>query len=226
MVDRVLGIAGLLPPPPGATFVDVGCGTGISTRAFAAAGLRAIGVDPNASMLAEARAAGGGPEYREGEAAATGLPDRCADLVVAAQAFHWFEPGLVLAEFRRLLRPGGWAAVFWNVRRLETPFSRGYAEALHRFCPGWREVRKDEAALEELRARTEVADRVDLAFDHDDLLGREALLGRVRSASYVAHECTDRPGLEREIARLFEAHASGGSVPWTLRVVGSCFRLP
>ncbi len=225
VVDRILDLAGLAPPRPGALAVDLGCGTGISSRAFAARGLRVVGVDPNGTMLAEARAAGGGPEYREGEASATGLPDGCADLALAAQAFHWFDVGPTLAEVRRILRPGGRLAVFWNLRRRGLPFLDAYETLLGRYSREYDELARDRGALDRLRARAEVIDRVDLRHEHADLLDRESFLGRVRSASYVAHGVEDRAGFERDLGRLFEEHAREGRVEWALAVEGSCFRL-
>lgn len=225
IVDGILGLAGLLPPRPDALVVDLGCGTGISARAFAARGLRVIGVDPNSSMLAQARAAGGGPEYREGAAEATGLPAGRADLVIAAQAFHWFDRDRAAAEIRRLLRTGGRAAAFWNVRPAETPFLRDYEALLLRYCTAPGERVRDEEALAGLRALPGLRDRVDLHHERVEDLDRESCLGRVRSASYVAHGVDDREGFERDLGRLFDAHARGGRVPWALRTVGSCFRL-
>src|SRR5438128_10355687 len=64
--------------------VDVGCGTGISTRLFAARGIRVMGIEPNADMRRQAETeslASGAPRptYQEGRAEATGLPDASAD---------------------------------------------------------------------------------------------------------------------------------------------------
>src|SRR5215469_5985255 len=90
-----------------AVVVDVGSGTGISSRLFALRGLMVIGIEPNDDMRRQAEAepfAGTQPPtYRAGRAEATGLPDGIADLVLSAQAFHWFEPAPALAEFRRIL---------------------------------------------------------------------------------------------------------------------------
>src|SRR5262249_13452482 len=41
----------------GSLLVDVGCGTGISSRQFALRGVPVLGVDPNADMLRRAEAA-------------------------------------------------------------------------------------------------------------------------------------------------------------------------
>ena len=82
--------------------MDVGCGTGISSRLFAARGVPVIGVDPNDEMRGRAEAAASGdshprlaiaPVYRAGRAEATGLADGTAAAVLCAQSFHWFECG-------------------------------------------------------------------------------------------------------------------------------------
>src|SRR5438045_3467049 len=85
-VDFILARCGLAP---GARLVDVGSGTGISARLFARRGLEVIGVEPNADMRRQAAAEPlppgvPVPAYRDGCGEATGLPDACADAVLAA----------------------------------------------------------------------------------------------------------------------------------------------
>ena len=89
--------------------VDLGCGTGLSTRVWANRADEVVGVEPNASMVARARRATGAAHVRYVEAFAseTGLAGGAADIVTAVQAFHWMEPQPVLAEAARILRPGG-----------------------------------------------------------------------------------------------------------------------
>jgi len=101
--------------------VDLGCGTGISTRLFATTGHPVIGIDPNADMLATARAEGA-QEYRIGTSEHTGLPDACADLIIAAQAFHWFHLDRTFAELERIGTARSACVAFWNVRLEDTPF--------------------------------------------------------------------------------------------------------
>jgi SAM-dependent methyltransferase len=86
--------------------VDVGTGNGQAAVALAGHFERVIGVEPGAGQLDHAL-----PhervEYRQAAAEALGLPDGCADLVLAAQAFHWFDAGRFFAEAARVLRPAG-----------------------------------------------------------------------------------------------------------------------
>lgn len=120
-----------LPHP--ALVVDMGSGTGLSTAIWGERAGRVIGIEPNADMRNEAiRKIKGHPkaahiEYREGLAHQTGLPDGCADIVTAAQSFHWMEPIATLTEIARILRHGGLfaaydydspPAIYWELDRL------------------------------------------------------------------------------------------------------------
>src|SRR6266566_1769154 len=89
--------------------VDLGCGTGLATRAWAERAGEVVGVEPNPRMLERARGATDQPNVRYVEAygADTSLPDGRADLVTSFQSFHWMEPQPVLAEAARILRDGG-----------------------------------------------------------------------------------------------------------------------
>ena len=104
--------------PHPALVVDLGSGTGLSSAIWGERAERVIGIEPNADMRKEAtHKVENHPyavhiEYREGFAHQTGLPDECADIVTAAQAFHWMEPTATLAEIARILRPGGLFAAY------------------------------------------------------------------------------------------------------------------
>lgn len=108
----------LIGEPHPALVVDLGSGTGLSTEIWGGRAERVVGIEPNADMRREAaRKVEGSPhaariEYREGVAHRTGLPEECADIVTAAQSFHWMEPAPTLAEIARILRPGGLFAAY------------------------------------------------------------------------------------------------------------------
>jgi ubiquinone/menaquinone biosynthesis C-methylase UbiE len=123
----------LIQLPHPALVVDLGSGTGLSTTIWGEQAERVIGIEPNADMRQEALGKMEGYpyaakiEYREGVAHQTGLEDNCADIVTAAQSFHWMEPTATLAEIARILRPGGLFAaydydapptIYWELDRL------------------------------------------------------------------------------------------------------------
>jgi SAM-dependent methyltransferase len=94
-----------------ALVVDLGCGTGLSTRVWSDVAERAVGVEPIAAMLAAAEPAAG-IEYVEAYAHETGLDDGCADIVTCSQSLHWMEPEPTFAEAARILRRGGVFAAY------------------------------------------------------------------------------------------------------------------
>jgi SAM-dependent methyltransferase len=94
-----------------AMVVDLGCGTGLSTRAWSGRAERVVGVEPNPAMLAAAAEAPG-VEFRQAFAQETGLEDGSADIVTCSQALHWMDPGPTFAEAARILRPGGVFAAY------------------------------------------------------------------------------------------------------------------
>ena len=97
-----------------ALVVDLGSGTGLSTRPWTALAERVVGIEPNPLMreLAVARTVAPTVEYRDGHAGATGLPEGCADIVTCSQSLHWMEPEPTFAEVRRILRSGGVFAAY------------------------------------------------------------------------------------------------------------------
>ncbi len=93
--------------------VDLGCGSGLSTRYWSARADAVIGVDPTDAMLAQARSVPvTGVEYRKGLSHATGLADACADIVTCSQSLHWMDPQPTFQEVARILRPGGVFAAY------------------------------------------------------------------------------------------------------------------
>jgi SAM-dependent methyltransferase len=222
LVDWILAAPGI---PGAGDVVDVGCGTGISTRLFAERGFSVVGVDPNDAMLGRARGAGGASRYARGEAAATGLPAQCADLVTVAQAFHWFDIEATLAEFRRILRPSGCCAVFWNVRDLAAPFVADYDRALIDYSSEYHVVEEHEKTIERLARMPGLIRSESTTLRHEQELDLQGLEGLAYSSSYVLHGVADRHGFDRRLAEVFARHAREGRVRFLYRTIALRFGL-
>ncbi len=196
---------------------DVGSGTGILSRLFLENGNRVFGVEPNPEMRAAAEdLLRDQPRFTSvaGTAEATGLPDDAAGFVVAGQAFHWFDAGRSRLEFARVLGPGGWAALVWNLRRKDaTPFLEAYERLLH-------EYRTDRGEIEIWRQDAEMAQSLfgpgsfeRATFDNEQVLDLDGLHGRLLSVSYVP--ARGEPGAEEmllQAQRIFDEHQIGGKV--------------
>jgi len=94
--------------------VDLGSGTGLSTRAWLERADGVVGVEASPEMCAQAERATSADHVRfvQAYAQATGLPAGEADIVTCSQSFHWMEPTSTLAEAARILRPGGVFAAY------------------------------------------------------------------------------------------------------------------
>jgi len=94
--------------------VDVGSGTGLSTRAWADRADEVVGVEPNAEMraAAEADTRSSNVRYVDGYSDATGLADDSTDIVTYSQSLHWMDPRPTFAEAARILRAGGVFAAY------------------------------------------------------------------------------------------------------------------
>jgi SAM-dependent methyltransferase len=108
--------------PPSAAVLDLGCGTGVLTRALAARegfADRLVGVDQSpvlierANQLAIDEGVGGRIDFRVGDAHRLDLPDaEFAAAIAHTLLSHVTHPLAVLREAARVVRPGGWVVVF------------------------------------------------------------------------------------------------------------------
>ena len=195
---------------------DVGAGTGLSSKLFLDHGHYVYGVEPNAPMREAAEALLDSHAFYqsiEGSAESTGLTDRCTDLVVAAQAFHWFDPGAARDEFRRILRPPGWVLLMWNRRLTDTTgFLRAYEDLLLRYGTDYDRVRHENVQSQAIGGF--FADRyVYRQLPNRQLLDAEALKGRLLSSSYTpSPEHRDHRSMLESLHEIFEQHHTEGRV--------------
>jgi len=186
---------------------DVGAGTGIASRLLARRRVRVTAIEPNREMR---RAASPHPliGWRRGTAERTGLPDASVDLVLSAQAFHWFRPRAALAEFHRVLRSNGRLALLWNNRDDRDPFTAAFGRlvrAAARNHPASRRSQTPHALL-----RSPLFRRLRrLEFPHHQLLDLSSLIGRTRSVSYLPRAGRRTSALEEALRPLVARFADG-----------------
>ncbi|MEJ7848618.1 MAG: class I SAM-dependent methyltransferase [Pyrinomonadaceae bacterium] len=195
---------------------DIGSGTGISSKLFSENGNKVFGVEPNAAMRSAAE------EFLvdfpnfisvDGTAENTNLPDDSVDLIIAAQAFHWFDQTKTLGEFKRILHPNGFIALIWNERQLDTtPFLIEYEKFLLKFANDYTKVRHDSVNEKSL-ADFFQTDFHRATFQNEQVFDFEGLKGRVLSSSYMPSETHENyVPMVAELRPLFAKHAESGKI--------------
>lgn len=201
----------------GSVVADLGSGTGILAAMLLTRRCRVFGVEPNAEMRAEGeRALASYPGFVsvDARAEATTLPAASVDLITAAQAFHWFDRPRARNEFARILKPGGWVALLWNLRRKDADaFAVAYERLLVEYATDYERVdhaNLTDAVIAEFFAPLPFQLRV---FPNRQVFDYEALEGRLLSSSYAP-----APGQENHAPMLaalratFDRHNQGGTV--------------
>src|SRR5438874_3927518 len=136
------------------TIGDIGSGTGISAVPFLKNGNPVIGIEPNASMRDAAQQFLARFEkfsQRDGSADSTNLHDASVDLIVAGQAFHWFDPSAAKREFVRILKRGGFVLLMWNERRKSgDTFHEAYEQLLLSYGTDYLKIRHENIGEERI----------------------------------------------------------------------------
>jgi SAM-dependent methyltransferase len=137
LVDDVIALGDV---PAGGRVLEIGCGTGQATRAFAERGLRLLCLEPGANLARVARARlARFPQAAVVETTFEAWPLEPGgfDLVMAAQSFHWVDPAQRFGRSADALRPGGALAVFGNaIVPEDTPLRRALDRAYAEHAPG------------------------------------------------------------------------------------------
>ena len=215
-----------------AVVADIGSGTGILTERLLESGAQVIGVEPNDGMRAAAEAhLGARPRFRSvrGSAEATSLPADSIDLLVAGQAFHWFDVPRARQEALRVLHSGGWGALLWNERPREAgAFLLDYEALLLRHAAEYARItasRADEASM-----RAFFAGAMELAtFPNQQVLDFEGLQGRLMSSSYAPEPGqAEHEPMMAGLRAVFDRHEHRGRVvfPYQTRVYFAQLRPP
>ena len=197
--------------------LELAAGTGKLTRALVDQGHAVFATEPDEAMLEVLRDRV--PEVSAKVATAEEIPanDRSVDVVVVAQAFHWFDPESALPEIARVLKPGGHVALVWNSRDERIPWVRRMGDLLGR-------QDLDTSSADHLVHSDLFGFVEEASFKHWQEVNRETVLDLARSRSSFL--VMDEEEQERHLAQVLAFYddygrgMDGMQIPYVTR----CYR--
>jgi ubiquinone/menaquinone biosynthesis C-methylase UbiE len=197
--------------------LELGAGTGKLTEQLVALGHDVHATEPDAAMLAKLQERL--PDVRTSQAPAEEIPagDRTYDVVVSAQAFHWFDLDRALPEVARVLKAGGQLSLVWNQRDDRVPWVR----RLGGIIGTQDQLRRPAAALEDSRL---FEDLEEIEFKFRQQIDQHSIKDLVLSRSNIATLSPEKQEAKlAEAATLYEEYGrgmDGMQLPYLVR----CFR--
>jgi ubiquinone/menaquinone biosynthesis C-methylase UbiE len=206
--DRVIGTGSLI--------ADIGSGTGKLSRLFLKHGFSVICVEPNPEMREQAKRdlmEFSNVTINDATAENTGLPDHSVDIVVAGQAFHWFDPMAAGKEFLRILKPGGKVALIWNDRVQNSgSFNEDYERICSTYSNGYHKSGSRSLDREVIGGFFGGKEKLYL-MENSQKLDLNGVMERYFSASYaIGREDAQFNTLIKEIENAYSRHERNGYV--------------
>jgi ubiquinone/menaquinone biosynthesis C-methylase UbiE len=202
----------------GSKIADVGSGTGIFSELLLDKGYTIYGVEPNEDMRLSAESMlDGNDKFRSvnGTAENTTLADNSVDLVVCAQAFHWFKPDATRKEFKRILKhEDSDVALIWNNRLTQIDeFAKAYERLLEEKATDYKEVNHQHLKGVNFEQFYRDGKYTLTKFSNEQIFDYEGLAGRAFSSSYVPPQDTEA-GIEFDglLRNLFDKHQVNNKV--------------
>jgi len=184
--------------------IDLAAGTGKFTRLINQYGFDLVAVEPVDGMKNEFVKVLPDVKLISGTAQQLPFPNNSLDVVITAQAFHWFATLESLKEIHRVLVPGGMFALIWNLEdRNKAPWVaklRDYYEQFEYGVPQYHRGIWKQCFVED--NHTLFSEIQDSHYAHSVFCTRHTICDRVLSKSYIA--CLPNEKKEQVIEHVFE----------------------
>ncbi len=221
VIELLTAACGLTPEH---IIADVGCGTGLLAERFLKHGNRVYGVEPNPEMRTAAE------DYLRGYATftsingtaeSTTLDVHSVDMITVGQAFHWFEPAATRREFERILQPGGWVVLVYNLEHDDgTPFAAAYGKLWLQIDPSVDiYARKRPDSIDQFYGKDACTEHI---MPNEQVCDLDGLRGRILSASRsIPPDDPHYPAMLADIEAVFNQYHADGRVTlaYTTRVL-------
>jgi ubiquinone/menaquinone biosynthesis C-methylase UbiE len=210
---------------------DVGAGTGKLTENLKELGLEVVAVEPNDDMRKEGAIYTNryDVQWRKGSAEDTGLDGGSVAWVLMGSSFHWADKNCALAEFHRILKPGGCFTALWNPRDIErNPLHKRIEERIHTIAPEIKRVSSGAASYtthltEDLLSTGHFTEPIFVESAYEISMSPERYLGAWRSVNDIQAQAgperfeTIVAAIQEEIAGLETVQVPYKTRAWTVR---------
>ncbi|MGI8950480.1 MAG: class I SAM-dependent methyltransferase [Chitinophagaceae bacterium] len=195
---------------------DIGSGTGILTELFLQNKNIVYAVEPNAAMRLKAEELLNNYSNFisvDGTAEHTKLENKSIDLIVAAQAFHWFDAQKTKQEFQRIAKQNAYVFLIWNERMVSSDFEKDYENLLLKYATDYTTVDHRNIYEEKIAEFFQPNNFSYAEFENEQIFDFGGLKGRLLSSSYIPNEHNENfDKMIKELHDLFQKHAVNNKV--------------
>jgi len=188
------------------TVVDLAAGTGKFTRQLQDLGCQLLAIEPVEGMRQKFEALLPKVPILDGTAESIPLDAASVDVITVAQAFHWFQGEAALAEIHRVLKPGGYLGILWNVRDESADWVAQISEIITPYEGDAPRYRTDQwrTAFEQTDLFTPLETQT---FSHVHQYDLDAAIDRVASISFIAAlDAQTQQTVLQQVRELLERH--------------------
>jgi ubiquinone/menaquinone biosynthesis C-methylase UbiE len=206
IIDTLLQTARL---GPGASVLEIGCGTGQLTRHLAGRGLRLQAIDIGPTMITAAQRNVADPSVSFAVTSFEDFPasEQSFDLIVSATAFHWVDPEVAWTKVARLLRPKSWLSLLTTGEHYDDPLGAGIGDLWKKHSPngGGNTVRTKPIWAELITQGDLFVEVVEASHSYRLCLPAEVVLGvECTRATFLSYPESERAAFMAELRALLD----------------------
>ncbi len=166
---------------------DFGSGTGISSKYFVDRGFTVYGIEPNTSMRKASIDYIPGARFMslEGTELFSRIEANTIKLIIAAQAFHWFDQQGFRKECERILLPEGYVCLMWNDREEQDALQKRYSAIIDAYNIDYYKIHHHHITEDVITEFFSPKGHQKRTFVNKQLLDLQGLIGRLASSSYM-----------------------------------------
>ncbi|OLS26242.1 MAG: Ubiquinone/menaquinone biosynthesis C-methyltransferase UbiE [Candidatus Heimdallarchaeota archaeon LC_3] len=196
---------------------DVGSGTGKLSKLFLKYRNKVFCIEPNEAMrLGAEKSLSHYTNFQSisGTAEETKLNDNSVDLIIAGQAFHWFNITGAKKEFSRILKPDGYVVLIWNSRnKTGSSFNKEYEQLIKKYSSEYERVAHYRIVDSDFKTFFSNGEHSSFQLENNQKFDIEGLKGRLFSSSYMPNESSEEyNGIVNDLNKIFEVYNKNGLI--------------